>query len=171
MVRHKTEIVNVVEPGQHQVPEKQATSLPSSLKFPVQASEDAADSEPESCEAESASSEQLQISASKPEQESRSRHEASDHREGSRSVSTSPSQTSQAEHPNLSRADSHLVADLVKAIMTKAAADSKNVAAETKEAEKLAASAAKSPTPKDDVALKKGSTGEGSVSPSNALDC
>lgn len=43
--------------------------------------------------------------------------------------------------------------------MTKAAAEAKGVAAETKEAEKLAASAAKSPKPKDEVALKKGDTG------------
>ena len=45
--------------------------------------------------------------------------------------------------------------------MTKAAAETKGVAAETKEAEKLAASAAKSPKPKDEVALKKGDTGKG----------
>ena len=44
--------------------------------------------------------------------------------------------------------------------MTKAAAETKGVAAETKEAEKLAASAAKSPKPKDEVALKKGDTGK-----------
>ena len=43
--------------------------------------------------------------------------------------------------------------------MTKAAAEAKGVAAETKEAEKLAASSAKSPKPKDEVALKKGDTG------------
>lgn len=44
--------------------------------------------------------------------------------------------------------------------MTKAAAEAKGVAAETKEAEKLAASAVKSPKPKDEVALKKGDTGK-----------
>ena len=44
--------------------------------------------------------------------------------------------------------------------MTKAAAEAKGAAAETKEAEKLAASAAKSPKPKDEIALKKGTTGE-----------
>ena len=43
--------------------------------------------------------------------------------------------------------------------MTKAASEAKGVAAETKEAEKLAASAAKSPKPKDEVALKKGDAG------------
>lgn len=43
--------------------------------------------------------------------------------------------------------------------MTKAAAEAKGVATETKEAEKLAASSAKSPKPKDEVALKKGDTG------------
>lgn len=43
--------------------------------------------------------------------------------------------------------------------MTKAAAEAKGVAAETKEAEKLAASAAKTPKPKDEVALKKGDAG------------
>ena len=43
--------------------------------------------------------------------------------------------------------------------MTKAASEAKEVAAETKEAEKLAASAAKSPKPKDEVALKKGDAG------------
>ena len=43
--------------------------------------------------------------------------------------------------------------------MTKAASEAKGVAAETKEAEKLAASAAKSAKPKDEVALKKGGAG------------
>ena len=43
--------------------------------------------------------------------------------------------------------------------MTKAASEAKGVAAETKEAEKLAAAAAKSPKPKDEVALKKGDAG------------
>ena len=52
--------------------------------------------------------------------------------------------------------------------MTKAAAEAKGAAAEPKEAEKLAASAAKSPKPKDEVALKKGTTGELDQQP-NAL--
>ena len=112
------------------------------------------------CEAESASFEQFEISASKAEPESRSGHEASDRREGSHSVTHNFSQSSQDSQNDRAKADSELASDLVRAIMTKAAADTKNVAAETKEAEKLAASAAKGPTPKDDVALKKGSTGE-----------
>lgn len=55
--------------------------------------------------------------------------------------------------------DSAVVHKLVHDIMTKAASEAKGVAAETKEAEKLAASAAKSPKPKDEVALKKGDAG------------
>ena len=121
------------------------------------ASSSECDSRADAGEAESASSE---ISESKHTQESRSGHEASDHREGSHSVTLSLDQSSQDSDSHLANADRDLVADLVRGIMTKAAAESKTVAAETKEAEKLAASAAKGPTPKDDVALKKGSTGE-----------
>lgn len=55
------------------------------------------------------------------------------------------------------------VKHLVQDIMTKAAAaEAKGASAETKEAEKLAADAAKSPKPKDEIALKKGSTGQAS---------
>ena len=59
----------------------------------------------------------------------------------------------------LGPSDTTVVRSLVHDIMTKAAAETKGAAAETKEAEKLAASAAKSPKPKDEVALKKGDTG------------
>ena len=121
------------------------------------ASSDECDSQADAGEAESAS---FEGSASKHTQESRSGHEASDHREGSHSVTPSLNQSLQNSDSDLTKADGDLVADLVQGIMTKAAAESKNVAAETKEAEKLAADAAKGPTPKDDLALKKGSTGE-----------
>ena len=81
--------------------------------------------------------------------------------EGTRTVSTKSSNLSSkdsfSDKPGIS--DSAVVHSLVHDIMTKAAAEAKGVAAETKEAEKLAASAAKSPKPKDEVALKKGDTG------------
>ncbi len=63
-------------------------------------------------------------------------------------------------------ADTDFVKSLVHDIMTKAAAEAKGASAETKEAEKLAASAAKSPKPKDEVALKKGTTGKSPGCPS-----
>ena len=65
---------------------------------------------------------------------------------------------SQLRESNTSETD--FVRRLVHGIMTKAAAEAKGASAETKEAEKLAADAAKSPKPKDEVALKKGTTGK-----------
>ena len=81
--------------------------------------------------------------------------------EGTRSVSigsSSPSFKDSSDQPSSS--DFAVVHSLVHDIMTKAASEAKGVAAETKEAEKLAASAAKSPKPKDEVALKKGDAGK-----------
>lgn len=80
--------------------------------------------------------------------------------EGTRTVSTNPF-TPSPEDPcgKPGTSDSAFVHKLVHDIMTKAASEAKGVAAETKEAEKLAAAAAKSPKPKDEVALKKGDAG------------
>ena len=77
----------------------------------------------------------------------------------STSSTTTSSKDSSSVKPGTS--DSTVVHSLVYDIMTKAAAEAKGAAAETKEAEKLAASAAKSPIPKDEVALKKGDAGKG----------
>lgn len=92
---------------------------------------------------------------------SRSRQQAQDHEEGNHSLSSgaehSSADESERRESNTSEAD--FVRSLVHDIMTKAAAETKGASAETKEAEKLAADAAKSPKPKDEVALKKGTTG------------
>jgi hypothetical protein len=93
---------------------------------------------------------------------SRSRQQAQDHKEGSNSLSSGAEHSSPDEskprESNTSETD--FVRRLVHDIMTKAAAEAKGASAETKEAEKLAADAAKSPKPKDEVALKKGTTGK-----------
>ena len=81
--------------------------------------------------------------------------------EGNHNVSSSSAQQSpvNAERGKSDTSGSDFVKQLVHDIMTKAAAEAKGVAAETKEAEKLAADAVKSPKPKDEVALKKGTAG------------
>lgn len=100
---------------------------------------------------------------SKPSSPTRSAQSHQDHRsEGNYTVPGSSAQSrsengSQQQHDT---SDVDFVKALVSRIMTKATAEAKGVAAETKEAEKLAASAAKSPKPKDEIALKKGTTGE-----------
>ena len=99
---------------------------------------------------------------SKQESHTRSRQQTQDHQEGNHSDSSScrdPSSENSSKHKP-DTADSIFVKTLVYDIMTKAAAEATGTAAETKEAEKLAASAAKNPKPKDEVALKKGTTGE-----------
>jgi len=90
---------------------------------------------------------------------SRSRQQA---QEGKHSLSSGAEHSSPVESkPRESNtSDTDFVRRLVYDIMTKAAAEAKGASAETKEAEKLAADAAKSPKPKDEVALKKGSTGK-----------
>lgn len=115
----------------------------------------------ETTDAESASSESRNSESGSSESHAESGHVPKDQgkSEGSHSV-TGPHSSSQEIVRSQNTSDSDLVASLVRDIMTKAAADSKGLAAETKEAEKLAADAAKAPTPKDDVALKKGTAGE-----------
>ena len=105
---------------------------------------------------------------SKGDLTSRSRQQAEDHQEGKDSVSSGSTQTTSNDTDSLvgDTADTDFVKSLVHDIMTKAAAEAKGASAETKEAEKLAASAAKSPKPKDEVALKKGTTGKSPGCPS-----
>ena len=173
VVRHETENVSFQHPGRHQVgrraeEHKEASSLEVKshafllppinarcVQFAcVQAVEaDSQRSSSETTQAESASSD----SGSSESHAEPGHVPPNKDLEGSRSVTDSSSQESVRSQ---SSSDSELVSSLVRAIMTKAAADSKSLAAETKEAEKLAADAAKAPTPKDDVALKKGATGE-----------
>ena len=85
-----------------------------------------------------------------------------DRQEGNQSVSTRSAETTadDSKHQSADTTDFAFVKRLVHDIMTKAAAEAKGAAAETKEAEKLAASTAKTPKPKDEVALKKGTTGK-----------
>ena len=74
-------------------------------------------------------------------------------------TSSSEPSSNDSSSEQLGTSDSVAAQDPLHDIMTKAAAEAKGVAAETKQAEKLAASSAKSPKPKDEVALKKGDTG------------
>lgn len=92
---------------------------------------------------------------------SRSRQQAQDHEEGNHSLSSGAEHSSadESERREFNTSEADFVRSLVHDIMTKAAAETKGASAETKEAEKLAADAAKSPKPKDEVALKKGTTG------------
>ena len=114
--------------------------------------------EPDQEQAESARG----ITESKAHLSSRSRQQAQDHGEGNHNLSRGAEHSSPgASEPRQSHtSESDFVRSLVHDIMTKAAAETKGASAETKEAEKLAADAAKSPKPKDEVALKKGTTGK-----------
>lgn len=131
------------------------------LPFQARASHVEIDGAPEE-EAEVSSSHDSKATDTKVEQQHASRSRQQDQQEGNLTVSTRSGKDI-TEDNNVDKSDtstSAVVRGLVQDIMTKAAAEAKGVAAETKEAEKLAASAAKSPKPKDEVALKKGNTGK-----------
>lgn len=135
--------------------------------------------EPDQEQAESARG----ATESKADRTSRSRQQAQDHEEGNHGLSSGAEHSSPDEsNPRESNtSESDFVRSLVHDIMTKAAAEAKGASAETKEAEKLAADAAKSPKPKDEVALKKGTTGKAHLGsgvfallwilPSQAIGC
>ncbi|DBA78953.1 TPA: hypothetical protein ACH3X1_008826 [Trebouxia sp. C0004] len=139
VIKLETENISFSEPGSFTVPE-----IPKA-------------GEPDQEQAESARG----APESKADLTSRSRQQAQDHVEGNHSLSSGAEHSSQNEsNPRESNtSESDFVRSLVHDIMTKAAAEAKGASAATKEAEKLAADAAKSPKPKDEVALKKGTTG------------
>ncbi|KAL3138028.1 hypothetical protein ABBQ38_005262 [Trebouxia sp. C0009 RCD-2024] len=140
---YETEQVKFSEPGNYTLPSKTVLEGEQGSSGDYEEEADAS-----SCQAES----KLEHDASRSQQ---------DRQEGNHTVWTSSSEPSPNDYSSEKHgtSDSAVVHSLLHDIMTKAAAEAKGVATETKEAEKLAASSAKSPKPKDEVALKKGDTG------------
>ena len=97
------------------------------------------------------SADDTKVSESKSSARTRSSQGDQDHRsEGNHTVPDTPTQSGleDSSQQQQESSDASVVRDIVHSIMTKAAAEAKGAAAETKEAEKLAASAAKSPKTK-----------------------